>query len=113
MTQWKHGSLLPAESRSHKLVVIGYGIDSEQAIGGDGERIRQRHHIDGQVVLHLGMKAFDKGSVTPFEAMKRLWAQGSKAWLVMAGPSLRAFDEYIAAQGESFPRFVNLACLRR
>ena len=93
---------------SHKLVVVGYGIDRELAIGGDGERIRQKHGIDGHVVLHLGMKAFDKGSVTLFEAMKRLWAQGSQAWLLMAGPSLRAFDEYIAAQGQHFPRFVNL-----
>ena len=37
------------------------------ATGGDGERIRKKHQIDGQVVLHLGMKAFDKGSVTLFE----------------------------------------------
>lgn len=93
---------------NHKLAVIGYGFDHELAIGGDGERIRRKHSIDGPVVLHLGMKAFDKGSVTLFEAMKRLWEQGSTAWLVMAGPSLRAFDEYIAAQGQQFPRFVNL-----
>lgn len=53
------------------------------------------------------MKAFDKGSVTLFEAMKELWARGSRAWLIMAGPSLRVFDEYIAAQGQRFPRFVN------
>jgi glycogen synthase len=108
MTSVEARQLVARGVAEHKLVVIGYGIDRELAFGGDGERIRQQHNIDGQVVLHLGMKAFDKGSVTLFEAMKRLWDQGSKSWLLMAGPSLRAFDEYIAAQGQHFPRFVNL-----
>jgi glycogen(starch) synthase len=109
MTSVESRQLAERGVEKNKLAVIGYGIGFELATGGDGERIRKKYGIiDGQVVLHLGMKAFDKGSVTLFEAMKRLWAEGSEAWLLMAGPSLRAFDEYIAAQGGQFPRLVNL-----
>jgi hypothetical protein len=48
--------------------------------------------IDGPVVLRLGMKAYEKGSMTVVEAMKLLWAHGSQAWLVMAAPSMSEFD---------------------
>lgn len=93
---------------NEKLAVIGHGIDMERVVGGDGERLRRKHNIDGLVVLQLGMKAADKGSIALVEAMKVLWAESSQAWLVMAGPSLRAFDEYLATQTQRFPRLVNL-----
>ena len=91
-----------------RLETIGYGVDLETTVGGDPERIRQRHNIDGPVVLHLGMKAFDKGSVTLLEAMKLLWAKGSGAWLLTAGPSLSEFDTYLAANAGRLRRVVNL-----
>jgi len=92
---------------SEKLVV-GYGIDLELAVRGNSEYLRDRYNVAGPVVLHLGMKAFEKGSVTLVEAMKMLWARGSKAWLVMAGPSLSAFDEYMAAKAQGCPRLLNV-----
>lgn len=107
MTSFEAEQLAARGVARTKLVVIGLGVDVDLVTGGDGERVRRKYNIDAQVVLNLGMKAFDKGSVTLFEAMKRLWAEGAKAWLIMAGPSLRAFDEYIAAQ-QHFPRFLNL-----
>ena len=54
------------------------------------------------------MKAYEKGSETLVEAMKLLWARGSSAWLVMAGPSLSTFDAYIASKVKSSPRLLNL-----
>ena len=78
------------------------------AVGGNPEYLRKRHGVDGPVVLHLGMKAFDKGSITVVEAMKMLWSRGSNAWLVMAGPSLSAFDDWIAANAQGCPRLLNL-----
>ncbi len=92
---------------SEKLVV-GHGIDFQMAVGGNPEYLRARYGVDGPVILHLGMKAFDKGSVTVVEAMKLLWARGSQAWLVMAGPSLSVFDEWLAANTQGCPRFLNL-----
>jgi glycosyltransferase involved in cell wall biosynthesis len=89
-------------------LVIGHGIDLQNATGGNPEYFRQRYAVDGPVVLHLGMKAYDKGSQTLVEAMRLLWARGSNAWLVMAGPSLSAFDEFIAKNGKDCPRLLNL-----
>jgi glycogen(starch) synthase len=91
-----------------KKVVAAYGIDLELAVGGDPEYLHTRYNLDGPVVLHLGMKAFEKGSFTLVEAMKVLWERGSQAWLVMAGPSLSAFDEYIAENARRCPRLLNL-----
>jgi glycogen(starch) synthase len=91
-----------------RLATVGLGIDVQLATGGNPERIRLRHNIDGPVVLHLGVKAYEKGSITLVEAMKALWARDSRAWLVMAGPSLSAFDEYLASQAQPLPRLVNL-----
>jgi len=91
-----------------RLRTIGVGIDWQQATGGDAKRILQRHNIDGPLVLHLGVKAYEKGSMTLVEAMKVLWAKGSQAWLVMAGPSMSQFDEYLTSQSQPMPRLVNL-----
>jgi len=91
-----------------KLAVTPFGIDLEEVRGGNPDHLRQRYNVDGPVVLHLGMKAFEKGSETLVEAMKILWARGSGAWLVMAGPSLSTFDEYIATTALGCPRLLNL-----
>ncbi len=91
-----------------KLAVYGLGFDMKLATGGDGERIRAQHGITGPIILHLGMKAYEKGSVTLLEAMKQLWHAGLQASLVMAGPSLRAFDDYVAENAMGLPRFINL-----
>jgi glycosyltransferase involved in cell wall biosynthesis len=108
MTDLEREFLQSAGVPSARLLTIGYGIDVHQVTGGDGEAFRRRHNIDGSVVLHLGVKAYEKGSMTLLEAMKLLWQQGSKAWLVMAGPSMAAFDAYISSQPEPLPRFLNL-----
>jgi glycosyltransferase involved in cell wall biosynthesis len=89
-------------------VVIGYGIDLQTATGGNPDYLRETYRVDGPVILHLGMKAFEKGSETLLEAMKILWSTGSNAWLVMAGPSLSAFDRWVATSAQDCPRFLNL-----
>jgi len=91
-----------------RLATIGHGTDLQQATGGDGEQVRRRYAIDGPIVLHLGAKAFEKGSITLVEAMKLLWAKGSPAWLLMAGASLSEFDEYLRSQPERCTKLVNL-----
>src|SRR6516165_10589148 len=87
---------------------IGVGIDREHATGGDAYRVRLRFGINGPVVLHLGVKAYDKGSMTLVEAMKMIWQRGSNAWLVMAGPSMSAFNDYLSSQVQPLPRLINL-----
>ncbi|HEY4933829.1 MAG TPA: glycosyltransferase family 4 protein [Terriglobales bacterium] len=108
MTEVEREQLEQKGVPSDKLTTIGLGIDVQLATGGNPERIREAYNIDGPIVLHLGVKAYEKGSITLIEAMKTMWARGSKAWLVMAGPSLSAFDEYLASQTQPLPRLVNL-----
>ena len=108
MTEVEREELEQRGVASAKLATLGLGIDFQLSTGGDPELIRQRYNIDGLVVLHLGAKAFEKGSITLVEAMKTLWERGSKAWLVMAGPSLSAFDEYLSSQAQPLPRLLNL-----
>jgi glycosyltransferase involved in cell wall biosynthesis len=108
MTQAEKSKLIGLGVAPEKLAVLGLGFDQKLATGGDPVRILTQHGITGPVVLHLGMKAYEKGSVTVAEAMKQLWRSGSPATLVMAGPSLRAFDDYVSANASSCPRLVNL-----
>ena len=108
MTAAEQLKLIELGVAPEKLAVYGLGFDMKLATGGDGERIRAQHGISGPIVLHLGMKAYEKGSITLIEAMKQLWNSGSEASLVMAGPSLSAFDEYVAQNASNLPRFINL-----
>ena len=91
-----------------RLAITPFGIDWQSTVGGNPEFLRQKYKVAGPVVLHLGMKAFEKGSEALVEAMKILWARGSNAWLVMAGPSLSTFDSYIAQAGNNCLRLLNL-----
>ena len=108
MTQTERDRLHELGISPDKLAITPFGIDWQSTVGGDPEFLRQKYKVDGPAVLHLGMKAFEKGSETLVEAMKILWARGSNAWLVMAGPSLSTFDNYIATAGKDCPRLLNL-----
>ena len=108
MTQVEREQLERRGVPQEKLVIAPFAFDSETATGGDPEFLRVTYKVDSPVVLHLGMKAYEKGSETLVEAMKLLWARGSKASLLMAGPSLSTFDKYLASAGQNCPRLLNL-----
>ena len=108
MTQTERDRLQGLGIAADKLAITPFGIDLQTSVGGDPNFLRQRYNVDGPVVLHLGMKAFDKGSQTLVEAMKLAWSRGSSAWLVMAGPSLSTFDDFIRTTGTNCPRLLNL-----
>lgn len=108
MTAAERSKLIELGVPPAKLAVLAHAFDKNLSVGGNGERWLSQHGITGPVVLQLGMKAYEKGSTTLIEAMKQLWDSGSEAWLVMAGPSLHAFDEYVAQNAAELPRFLNL-----
>jgi|SRR5215471_1981725 len=91
-----------------KIRTTAHGIDIEEAMGGVAERFRRRWNLSGPIVVQLGTKTEDKGTITVVEAMKSLWAQGSKAWLVLAGASTGSFEDYIRGQ-QNLPCLLNLA----
>ena len=124
MTATERDHLRALGLAEEKLAVTPFGIDLQNATGGNPDFLRQKYGVDGPVVLHVGMKAYEKGSETLLEAMKLLWARGSgahdesrgstwrggrsNAWLVMAGPSLSTFDTFIASAGANCPHLLNL-----
>ena len=108
MTQTERGHLAKLGIPVQQLAVTPFGVDIESVTGGDPAFLQRHYGVNGPVVLHLGMKAFDKGSELVVEAMKLLWAKGSNAWLVLAGPSLSTFDSYFARAGKDCPRLLNL-----
>jgi glycogen synthase len=108
MTETEREHLTTLAIPAQQLEVTPFGIDLASVTGGDPRFLQKRYGVDGPVVLHLGMKAFDKGSEMLVEGMKLLWEKGSKAWLVMAGPSLSTFDSFLAEAGKNCPRLLNL-----
>jgi len=108
MTKTERNHLQKRGIAEDKMAITPFGVDLETVTGGDPDFLKQRYGVNGPAVLHLGMKAFEKGSEMVVEAMKILWARGSDAWLVMAGPSLSAFDQFIAAAGKDCPKLLNL-----
>ena len=108
MTQTERDRLQALGIPPGNLAITPFGIDLRTVTGGTPDYLRRRYNVDGPVVLHLGMKAFEKGSETLVDAMKLLWSRGSNAWLVMAGPSLSTFDTFIAKAGSSCPKLLNL-----
>jgi len=108
MTQTERDQLEHRGVAAEKLAITPFAIDLEHAAGGNPKFLQERYGVDGPVVLHLGMKAYEKGSETLVQAMKILWAGGSDAWLVMAGPGLSSFGEYIASEGRGCRRLLNL-----
>ncbi|MGC8875161.1 MAG: glycosyltransferase family 4 protein [Chloroflexia bacterium] len=83
-----------------KLYCIGAGIEPASVQGGDGRRFRDRYGLEGPIVFYIGTLARDKGTVQLVEAMRRLWASGREAHLVLAGlplSSLRGWLERVAA----------------
>jgi glycosyltransferase involved in cell wall biosynthesis len=87
---------------------LGLGIDIADVTGGAAERFRAKWKVQGPIVLHLGTKAPDKGTISVVEAMKTLWDRGAEASLVLAGSSMRAFDDYMKKQPK-LPRLLNFS----
>jgi glycosyltransferase involved in cell wall biosynthesis len=108
LTRAERQSLIHLGIPPEKVAVTSAGIDPSEVTGGEAEAFCTKYGIRGPVVLHLGMKAPDKGSICVVEAMKCLWSTGIQAWLVLAGPSLRSFDEYLQNQDSKLPRLLNL-----
>jgi glycosyltransferase involved in cell wall biosynthesis len=82
-----------------RIVTTGAGADPADAQGGDAARFCQAYNIREPIVAALGTASFDKGTVHTVEAMRRLWADGCDARLVIAGTALDQFERYLGSLG--------------
>jgi len=79
-----------------RLVWGGAGVNPSELAGGEAARARARFGLANPVVLVLGTAAYDKGTVHVVEAIHRLWAQGVRADLVLAGAVTDGFARFWA-----------------
>lgn len=91
-----------------RVWTTGAGIDAAEVTGGNAAELRAKYGINGPLVLHLGTKAPDKGTLTVLEAMRQLWAAGCDAWLALVGSSVSEFDEYLRRHPATSSRLLNL-----
>jgi glycosyltransferase involved in cell wall biosynthesis len=91
-----------------RLRRIGCGVDPAELAGGDGPRFRAEHGVAGPLVLYVGALARDKGAIHTLEAMRRLWARGGEATLVLIGAPLADFTAYYEALPEEVRARVRL-----
>jgi len=82
--------------RDERLHRHGMGVDLAALTGGDAARFRARYQLTDPIVTFLGVVTYDKGSFHLVQALERLWAQHSRAHLVIAGQPVDEFNTFYA-----------------
>ena len=107
LTHMEQQRLLELGIQAGRIRHTGFGIDVGEVTGGNAERFRTQWKVRGPVVLQLGAKAVDKGSVALVEAMKKVWNDHMDVALVLVGASTREFDNYLQHQ-PAMPGLLNI-----
>lgn len=77
-----------------RIVVAGPGVNPGEVIGGDGQRFRSHHGIQGTLVASISSLSYDKGTFHLVEAVRRLRRENRQITLVLAGTVLQPFRRY-------------------
>ena len=72
--------------RPERVRIVGPGVDFEPASRADGGRFREKHALEGPLVLALGPPSAEKGVPHLLDAMRLLRDEGLRATLVLIGP---------------------------
>ena len=95
------------------VFISGVGIDPLEVCGGNGARFRDALAVKGRLVGVASAVAFDKGSRDLVLAVARLRRAGHSVELVLAGPRLKQFDDWlervdpIVREGIYLPGFIS------
>jgi glycosyltransferase involved in cell wall biosynthesis len=83
---------------TERIVRQGLGVDVESCTGGDRFRARTLWGIakETAVIGHLANNSVEKGTVDLLRAAERLWQRGVEFELVLAGPEMPNFRQFIA-----------------
>ncbi len=84
---------VPAE----RVVLQGLGVDPHECTGGDRGAAREKWGVrpDEIVVGHLANNSVEKGSVDLLRAAERLWQTGRRFTVVVAGPEMPNFRDFV------------------
>ncbi|MDP8247472.1 MAG: glycosyltransferase family 4 protein [Candidatus Tritonobacter lacicola] len=77
-----------------RIEVIGMGVNPDDLPGGDGDRFRKKHGIEGSILFSVAPKVYDKGTQHSVRALERLLQQGYDVSLVLAGPTFDNFGAF-------------------
>jgi glycosyltransferase involved in cell wall biosynthesis len=79
-----------------KVVLQGLGVDPAECTGGDRDRARRCWSVRGNVpvVGHLANNSEEKGTVDLLRAAARLWKDGHRFEIVLAGPEMPNFKRF-------------------
>mgnify|MGYP003805528063 CR=1 FL=1 len=88
-----------------RVMVLGSGVDPDEWVGASRERALAALSLPPVLPLVLSMTAHcrDKGSFTLLDSAMSLWAKGVDFMLVLAGPVLPDFREYLDARSPGIP----------
>ncbi len=81
---------------TRRVVLQGLGVDSTDCTGGDRRIARKGWSVGPEevVVGHLANQSAEKGSIDLLKAAKRVWAEGHRFRLVLAGPEMTNFRTF-------------------
>jgi glycosyltransferase involved in cell wall biosynthesis len=79
-----------------RIEALGSAVEPGAVLHGDGDAFRARHLLRDPIVACLSTLMYDKGTVHVVEAVRRLWAQGRRVELVLAGGVMRSFADFLA-----------------
>jgi len=97
LTEGEKRALISLGVPAARVEVIGFGISPREIAGGRADRFRQMHNVAGPLVVFLGTRCYDKGTVHLVQASELLWRKGREFTLVLAGASAnRDFTDFYA-----------------
>jgi glycosyltransferase involved in cell wall biosynthesis len=96
-TRLELDALAKSGIEAEKLVLLGMGVDAPECTGGNRALARRSWSIpDGEVIVgHLANNSLEKGTVDLVSATEKLWQNGSRFQLVLAGPEMPNFRSFI------------------
>jgi glycosyltransferase involved in cell wall biosynthesis len=97
-TAGEHDAVLDLGASPERVVRQGLGIDASSCTGGDRNRARASWGLGEHSVVigHLANNSSEKGTVDLLRAAERLWRCGVEFEIILAGPEMPNFRDFIA-----------------
>lgn len=108
MTERERSYLEQHAVPSSRLRVVGVGVNPIELAGGNAQRFRATHQIQGPVILYIGALARDKGAIDTIEALQKLHRSGKNVTLVLIGAPLTHFNQYYTALPGDLKAYIRL-----